>query len=57
MDRRFHALIVAIASVRSASSCSVKCGFTASYSASGACRSAMAVTASVQASAARSRSE
>ena len=54
---RFHALIAATAIVRSESSCSLNCCFTDSYTLSGTWVSLMRVTASVHASAARSRAE
>ena len=52
----FHELIVAISIDRSNSSSSVKCGFTASQTASGTWLLATSVSASVHSSAARSRS-
>src|SRR5258706_6994367 len=56
MLSRFQALIVAMAKVRSASSFSLKCGRTSSYTESGTWPLVTRVTASVQANAARSRS-
>jgi len=55
MDSLFHALIMAIAIDTSASYFSEKCLRASSYTASGACVSAMCVSDSAQASAARSR--
>ncbi len=52
---RFHTLIVAMATVKFTTSASEKCSRNASNSASGAPVSAIFVTASVQASSARSR--
>src|SRR5207248_8232180 len=56
MARRFHALMVATASVRFVISFSLKCRRASSYTASGTWVLATRVTASVHASAARSRS-
>src|SRR5262252_6056564 len=56
IDSRFQPLIATTASVRSTNSFSVKCALVAAYTSSGTWPSAIRVTASVQARAARSRS-
>ena len=56
MAIRFHPLIATTAIVNATSSSSVKCALTSAKTSSGAWPSRISVSASVQASAARSRS-